>query len=189
MTRRARRRDLLVSAGFLAVVGALVLIGWLSREPAVALSAGEAAPALELPRIRGGTLGLTELRGKVVMVNIWATWCPPCVREMPAMQRVYEEYRDDGLEIVAVAVDDRPGTRQPDGRIDGLVSRFVDELGLTFPVVVDPTGGTERRFDTEYLPTTFLVDRQGRIRAREVGGRAWDEEPYLDLVKTLLEED
>lgn len=104
------------------------------------------------------------------------------------MQQVYEQHGGRGLEIVAVAVDDQPGVRQPDGRIEGLVSEFVERYGLTFPVVVDPTGETERRFDTEYLPTTFLIDRQGRIRAREVGGRFWDQEPYIDMVRSLLEE-
>lgn len=104
------------------------------------------------------------------------------------MQRIYEEYEDDGLEILAVAVDDEPGVRQPDGRIDGLVSDFVERYGLTFPVVVDPTGGTEQRLGTEYLPTTFLIDREGNIRAREVGGRFWDQEPFVDMVQSLLEE-
>ncbi len=69
------------------------------------------------------------------------------------------------------------------------MSEFVDRLGLTFPVVLDPTGDTERRFDTEYLPTTILIDREGRIRAREIGGRSWDREPYRQMVESLLEED
>lgn len=183
-----RARDLLVSGGFLLLVVGLVVVGWLNRETRIVLEEGEPAPSLELPSLAGGTVSLEELRGKVVLLNIWATWCPPCVKEMPSMQRVYEEHRDRGLEILAVAVDDEPGVRQPDGRIEGLVSDFVDRFGLTFPVVVDPTGETERRFDTDYLPTTFLIDRQGRIRVREVGGRFWDEEPYIDMVESLLEE-
>lgn len=184
-----RARDLLVSGAFLLIVGGLVGIGWVSREPAVVLEPGGPAPSLELPRMRGGTLSLAELRGQVVLVNIWATWCAPCVKEMPSLQRVYEEYADDGLEIVAVAVDDRPGERQPDGSVEGLVSEFVERLGLTFPIVLDPTGGTERRFDTEYLPTTVLIDRQGRVRHREIGGRFWDQAPYVDMVESLLEEE
>lgn len=178
----------MVSAGFLLAVGALVAVGWLNRGSDPGLEEGEPAPALELPSIEGGTVALDALRGKVVLLNIWATWCPPCVKEMPSMQKVYEEHGDRGLEIVAVAVDDQPGVRQPDGRIEGLVSDFVERYGLTFPVVVDPTGDTERRFDTEYLPTTFLIDREGRIRAREVGGRFWDQKPYINMVKSLLEE-
>jgi thiol-disulfide isomerase/thioredoxin len=184
-----RVRDVLVGGAFLVVVASLIVLGWVNREPAITLAKGAAAPPLELPALEGGTLALDEFRGRVVMVNIWATWCPPCVKEMPSMQRVYEEYRDDGLEILAVAVDDRPGVRQADGTIDGVVSEFVERLGLTFPVVLDPTGNTERRFDTEYLPTTVLIDREGRIRAKEVGGRHWDREPYRQMVVSLLEED
>jgi thiol-disulfide isomerase/thioredoxin len=184
-----RARDLLVSGVFLLVVGGLVAVGWLNRERGPGLERGDLAPALELPALEGGTLSLEEMRGKVVLVNIWATWCPPCVTEMPSMQRVYEEYREHGFEILAVAVDDEPGVRQDGGRVEGLVSEFVDRMGLTFPVVLDPTGGTERLFETEYLPTTILVDREGRVRAREVGGRFWDQEPYLDMIVSLLEED
>lgn len=202
MTVSRRARDFLVTGVFLAVVGGLVTIGWVrsdgggatvpppAPEPpgARGLPDGTMAPSLELPRINGDTAVLAEYRGRPVIVNIWATWCPPCVREMPALQRVYERYRDEGLEVLAVAVDDLPGERQPDGRIEGLVSRFADEYGLTFPVAIDPTGGTERRFGTEYLPTTVLIDRDGRIRGTEVGGRAWDEPPYLNMIEALMEE-
>lgn len=193
MRRADRTRDYVVAGVFLALVLGLVSVGWVGREAAESAEAGEGAaemaPALELPRIDGGTATLAALRGRPVVVNIWATWCPPCVREMPSLQRIYERYRDEGLEVLAIAVDDHPGERQPDGRIEGLVSEFVAEHGLTFPVAVDPTGGTERRFDTEYLPTTVLIDRQGRIRVKEVGGRAWDEEPYIDMIKSLMEEE
>lgn len=208
MSLSGRGRDLLVTGAFLVLVAGLVLVGLIGRaadsepaapgtakEPARAelpgrgLPDGTRAPTLELPRIDGGTASLAALRGRPVIVNIWATWCPPCVQEMPALQRVYERYRGRGLEIVAVAVDDRPGTRQPDGRIEGLVSRFVREYGLTFPVAVDPTGGTEHSFGTEYLPTTVLIDRAGRIRATEIGGRAWDEGTYLEMIESLMEGD
>lgn len=202
MTLSRRTRDFVVTGVFLAVVGGLVTIGWVSsdagEEPpaprptpergARGLADGTMAPSLELPRINGDTAVLAEYRGRPVIVNIWATWCAPCVREMPSLQRVYDRYRDEGLEILAVAVDDLPGERQEDGRIEGLVSQFVDQYGLTFPVVVDPTGGTERRFGTEYLPTTVLIDRNGRIQATEVGGREWDEPPYLNMIETLMEE-
>jgi peroxiredoxin len=107
---------------------------------------------------------------------------------MPSLQRVYERFAGRGLEVLAVAVDDLPGQRQPDGRIVGLVSEFVEEYGLTFPVAIDPTGATERRFGTDYLPTTVLVDRDGRIRATEIGGRDWDQEPYIGMIESLLEE-
>lgn len=183
-----RTRDWLVTGAFLAVIGGLIALGWSNRERGVRLAVGEDAPALRLPRIDGGEATLAEYRGKVVLVNIWATWCSPCRLEMPSIQAVYEAYADEGLEVLAVAVDDDPGERQPDGRIAGKVSEFVEQLGLTFPVAVDPTGGTERLFRTEYLPTTVLVDRQGRIRLHEVGGRFWDQQPYVDMIESLLKE-
>ncbi|HUG40617.1 MAG TPA: TlpA disulfide reductase family protein [Longimicrobiales bacterium] len=190
MSLGERARDWLVTGGFLGVIAILVGVGWFGREGRAyaPVTRGEAAPAFVLDRIDGGTLSLAELRGKVVMLNLWATWCPPCRVEMPSMQRVYEEYRDRGFEVVAVAVDDQPGLRQPDGTVRGLVSEFVERFGLTFPVVVDPTGATERLYGVEALPTTFLIDRTGRIRVREVGGRFWDREPQLEMIRKLLEE-
>ena len=188
MTLSERGRDFLVVGVFLALIGGLVIVGWADRDTGPSLATGEPAPDVRLPRIDGRVADLAALQGRPVIVNIWATWCAPCVREMPALQRVYERYRDEGLEVVAVAVDDVPGQRQEDGRIVGKVSEFVREYGLTFPVAVDPTGETERRFGTEYLPTTVLIDRTGRIRLKEIGARAWDEPPFLDLIDALIEE-
>jgi thiol-disulfide isomerase/thioredoxin len=188
MAMSDRGRDALVTAAFLAVVGGLVAVGWLTRDAGPPAMAGSVAPAIRLPLVDGDTADLAELRGQVVMVNIWATWCPPCITELPSMQRVYERYAGDGFEIVAVAVDVRPGEVQADGRVVGAVSGFVDRFGLTFPVALDPTGGTERTLGVTYLPTTLLVDRSGRVRFREVGGRHWDTAPYIGMIEELLEE-
>ena len=184
-----RARDWVVTGGFLVVIGVLVVVGWLTRENRVRMAVGEPVPDLVLPRLDGDSTSLADYRGKVLLVNLWATWCAPCVREMPSLQAVYEEYRDDGLEILAVSLDEDPGERAEDGSIDGIVSRFVEELGLTFPVAVDPSGQAEEVLGTSYLPTTVLVDRRGRIRGREVGGHYWDQEPYVDMIETLLRED
>jgi thiol-disulfide isomerase/thioredoxin len=190
MTARGRIRDLAITGTFLALVGGVVAFGWLHRDAGAAeLARGELAPDLSLPRIDGGTATLSSLRGKVVLVNIWATWCSPCVREMPSLQALYERHANDGLEVLGVAVDDRPGVRQPDGTVQGIVSEFATRYGITFPIALDPTGGTERRFGTQHLPTTVLIDRGGRIRAKEVGARSWDQEPFVDMVQILLQED
>jgi thiol-disulfide isomerase/thioredoxin len=188
MALTERARDWLITAAFVVLVGGLVVVGWLGRAPSPPAAAGEPAPALRVPLIAGGMAELGDYVGQVVMVNIWATWCPPCITELPSMQRTYEAFADQGLEILAVAVDAHPGEQQPDGRIVGVVSEFVDRFGLTFPVAVDPSGGTERLLGVNYLPTTLLVDRQGRIRAREVGGRHWDTEPYVEMIESLLRE-
>ncbi len=187
-----RARDWAVTGAFLAIIGGLVALGWFNREaagtPRRALAAGARAPALELPTVAGDGLALDSLRGDVVLLNIWATWCGPCRQEMPALERVYRKYRGRGLRVVSVAVDDHPGERQPDGRVVGAVSRFMERYGLTFPVALDPTGGTEASFETEYLPTTVLIDRDGVIRSKEVGAHAWDQTPYVDRIETMLEE-
>lgn len=188
MALTERHRDWLWTAGFVLVVGGLVAVGWLTREGSRPLVAGDAAPELRLPLVDGDTASLADYRGRVVLLNIWATWCPPCITELPSMQRVYERYADRGLEILAVAVDLDPGERQADGRVVGAVSEFVDRFGLTFPVALDPTGGTERLLEVNYLPTTFLIDRQGRIRVREVGGRYWDAETHIEMIESLLGE-
>jgi thiol-disulfide isomerase/thioredoxin len=189
MAMSDRVRDLVRTAAFIGVVGGLVAMGWLGREAGRPAVTGEFAPALRLPLLGGDTVDLAELRGQVVLVNVWATWCPPCVMELPSMQRVYERYADQGLTIVAVAVDSFPGVVRPDGRVDGVVSQFADRLGLDFPIALDPTGGTEALLGVGYLPTTFLVDRGGRIRVREVGGRHWDRSPYMEKIEALLGED
>lgn len=188
MALTERHRDWLWTAGFVLVVGGLVAVGWLTREGSRPLVAGDAAPELRLPLVDGDTASLADYRGRVVLLNIWATWCPPCITELPSMQRVYERYADRGLEILAVAVDLDPGERQADGGVVGAVSEFVDRFGLTFPVALDPTGGTERLLEVNYLPTTFLIDRQGRIRVREVGGRYWDAETHIEMIESLLGE-
>jgi peroxiredoxin len=187
MALTERARDWIVTAAFVVVIGGLVAVGWSIREPGP-VAAGEAAPALRLPLIDGGTVDLSAYRGRVVMLNIWATWCPPCITELPSMQRVYEAYADEGLAILAVAVDARPGTAGADGRIVGVVSEFADRFGLTFDVAVDPTGGTERLLGVNSLPTTFLIDREGRIRVREVGGRYWDRGTHVEMIESLLRE-
>jgi peroxiredoxin len=180
----ARARDWVVTGGFLVVVGALVAVGWFNR--ATEARPGEPAPALGLRGLEGSRATLADYRGQVVLLNVWATWCAPCRLEMPAMQAVYERYRDRGLEIVAVSVDQTAGPRF--GSVEELVRAFVDDLGLTFPVFLDPSGETERTLAVAALPTTLLIDRSGRIRAREVGGRYWDREPHVDVIESLLEE-
>lgn len=189
MPLAGRARDWLVTGVFLGLIGGLVAVGWMTRDRhSGPVDRGEPAPPFTLDAIDGGTVSLADYRGKVVMVNLWATWCAPCRLEMPSMQRVYEEYRDQGFEVLAISVDAEPGIRQPDGTIRGLVSDFVEELGLTFPVVVDPAGDTERIYGVSGLPTTFLIDREGQIRVRELGGRYWDEPPQVDMIEMLLEE-
>ena len=123
---------------------------------------GFPAPDFTLDLLGGGTVSLSELRGKVVVVNLWASWCPPCRAEMPALQRVYEADRARGLEILAV------NTTFQDSEADA--AQFVSEFGLTFPVALDRAGEVSRRYLLRALPTTFFIDRGGVIREVILGG-------------------
>lgn len=147
-----------------------VLWIWQSATPAAATTGGRRpsprehflAPDFTLPTLDGGEVTLSSLRGEVVIINLWTSWCPPCREEMPAIEQVYRQYQDKGLEVLAVN-----STFQDDERA---AAAFVQELGLTFPVLLDRDGAVSRRYQLQALPTTFFVDRQGIIRSVVLGG-------------------
>ena len=119
------------------------------------------APDLSLTDLTGNPTSLADYRGKVVLVNLWATWCPPCKEEMPALETFYGRHAGKGFTIVAV----NDGDPQSD------VVQFVKDYGLTFPVWLDPTYiATERAFKTLNLPSSFVIDRDGQIVLSWVGG-------------------
>lgn len=118
------------------------------------------APALTLSDIDGVQHSLSDYRGQVVLVNLWATWCPPCKAEMPNLQAFYSKYRDAGFTVIAVE----------DGDLTVDVIAFVKDYGLTFPVWLDPTyQATDHAFKTPNLPSSYLIDRNGKVRLAWVG--------------------
>jgi thiol-disulfide isomerase/thioredoxin len=119
-----------------------------------------AAPKLTLEDLSGKPVSLDDYLGSVVLVNLWATWCPPCREEMPALQAFYEKHKADGFVLVAI--------NQEESR--ELVEPFVKEFGLTFPVWLDLNYLAEREFKTESLPSSFVIDRTGRVRLMWLGG-------------------
>ena len=166
----------------------LVALAYASQGWIRPVTAGAAAPDFAYTDLAGAEQALSELRGKVVLVNVWATWCGPCRMEMPSMQRVYEEFADDGFEILAVSIDAAPGERDASGNLGGDVSAFAEELGLTFPILLDPTGSVQRTYQTTGVPESFLVDAEGVIRRKLAGGAEWDSPALVEQVRGLLEE-
>jgi peroxiredoxin len=134
------------------------------------------APAFAVQTLDGDWVELSDLRGKVVLVNFWATWCPPCRVEMPGFQRVWEDYRDQGFVIVGLSVD--RGVRSD-------VARWVGDRGLTFPIAFAPGAVVRSYGGANVLPTSILIDREGRIAHRVEGYYA---EPALRAaVRRLLD--
>lgn len=119
-----------------------------------------AAPELELTALDGQLYSLTDYLGSVVLVNIWATWCPPCKAEMPTLESFYQAHQEDGFVTIAVN----------DGDPEEAVTTFVQDYGLSFQVWLDPTyQATDVAFKTRNLPSSFVIDREGNVRLRWVG--------------------
>lgn len=176
MTERTERW--LIRGSVFVLLLTLLSLAWVNRATYAPLDTGAPAPDFAYPTLVGDTISLAALRGEVVLLNIWATWCPPCVREMPSMQRLYELLGDQGLRIVAVSVD-APGAL-------GDVRSFVHEYGLEFDILLNPGGGIQDAYAVNGLPTTFLIDRDGRIRRKVLGGTDWMSQDNVKSVHALL---
>ena len=171
MSTRGRLRAAL--GGGLAAVA--IFYGW-SPAPDP-LRPGDWAPDFSLPRAGAAeSISLTAQRGRVVLLNFWATWCKPCLDEMPAMQRLYKALDGEDFELLAVSVD----------RDAGAAQTFGERLGLTFPILLDPERAVATDFQTFVWPESYVIDRRGRIAAHYVGPRPWDSALYLDSLRELL---
>jgi len=142
------------------------------------LQSGDPAPAWAAPTLAGDTVRLTDLRGEVVILNIWATWCHPCREEMPALQRVHEALESRGLRVVGVSIDGR--TSAP------LIPAFLEQVGVTFPILHDPEERIVRQFSTLGVPETFLIDGEGILLHRWVGAFDPLEPPHLARIEAAL---
>lgn len=137
------------------------------------------APVFEALSLEGRPVDLRDYRGKVVMLNFWATWCIPCRVEMPSMQALYEQYSEKGFEILAIS------GGEPEGRI----RPFVDELGLTFPILLDPQFQIHQRYQVTAIPSTYVINPQGVIVHRLFGATDWNTAESHALVASLIQGD
>ena len=129
-----------------------------------------------LPTPDGGRFRLSEQRGKVVLVNFWATWCPPCLEEMPAMERLWRRHKDAGFVLVAISLDTDPKKVPP----------FVIARKFSFPVALDPKMGVAEKYGVRALPSSFMLDRQGTVAGVALGPRPWDDGAAHGLVQAML---
>ena len=121
---------------------------------------------------------LADYRGQVVLLNVWATWCPPCIVEMPSMERLHQAYGPHGLKVVAVSIDDYVG--------EDSVRAFARGLGLTFDILHDPTHSIERAYQTTGYPESFVISRDGTIRKKWISAADWNSPANRALVVELL---
>jgi len=164
--------------GIVGVLAAALMVG-LTLTPALKpVGVQSAAPDFRAVDVMtGDTVDLDRYENEVVLLNIWATWCTPCVTEMPSIQRLHEQLRAQGLKVVAVSVD---------GADSETVRSWAQERGLTFDILHDRTGRIERDYQTTGVPESFVIDREGIIVKKVIGAAAWDHPTQVDLMRRLL---
>lgn len=169
----ANRRGLIIGV-VTAAIGVAAVLGLLamrSRSPALAAD-------FAVPDLSGQAVRLSAYRGKVVLLNLWTTWCPPCREEMPSMEKLYLQLKDRGFVLLAVSQDEG-------GK--ALVEPFVEQFKLTFPVLVDPEHQVGDRYQVWGYPESFLIDREGRVVDRIIGPRDWLAPSQVAAIEKLLD--
>jgi peroxiredoxin len=164
-----RRLSLLLASG-------LLILGL--APAAFAVSLQESAPDFTLKSLDGGNLRLDEYRGQVVLINFWASWCGPCRQEMPLLDRLHQRYEDTGFAVLGVNVE---GEVAP-------AREIVDKTNVSFPVLIDKGQLVSELYKLEAMPSTVVVDRDGRIRYIHRGYKPGDEAKYVEVVKELIRE-
>jgi len=168
---RSKLTITVVSIVILAVTFGIV---WLQSAKYEPLTVGKEAPDFALPNLDDKSVRLSDYRGKVVFLNFWATWCKPCREEMPSMEVLYKNFDRDGLVVLAVSID-RVTTKKD-------IPPFISSMNLTFPVLVDSWGQTDKRYKLMGVPETYIIDQQGILREKIIGPRDWT---VLDNLHTI----
>jgi cytochrome c biogenesis protein CcmG/thiol:disulfide interchange protein DsbE len=168
---RSRLRIMVVSLAILAVAFGVV---WMQSSKYEPLTVGKPAPDFNLPDLNDKTVRLSDYRGKVVFLNFWATWCKPCREEMPSMEVLYKNFEGNGFVVLAVSID-RVTTKKD-------IPPFVKSMNLTFPILVDSWGQTDKRYKLMGVPETYIIDQQGVLREKVIGPRDWT---VLDNLKNI----
>lgn len=138
----------------------LVILAGCSSGVQTAPEVGKKAPDFTLQTLDGSEARLRDFSGHPIVLNFWATWCPPCTQEMPTLQRIHEKMADSGVVVVGVNVGDSPAT----------VKAFVEKVGVEFPILLDPMGKIASKYRVRGLPSTFWIDKSGVIKDITVGG-------------------
>lgn len=172
-----KQNALIVVTVLLAAVGGLFFFGQNSGQRTRIVREGDRAPEFSLPTLDGAPVSLSAYRGKVVMVHFWATWCPPCVEELPTLERLYRAFFGRDFEVLAVSVDEG-GT--------GAVRQFLQKNRFVLPVLLNPDQSVSRAYGTFKFPESYLVDREGIVRRKIIGAADWTSPDAVQVVQELL---
>lgn len=175
------RQQWLFVGGIVAILAGVLGAGaYTMRDDLFPIEVGSNAPAFEARTVDGTNVvrTLADYRGKVVVLNIWATWCAPCIVEMPSFERLRAQVPDTSLRVVAVSIDDVVGADS--------VRAFARNLGLTFDVLLDSLHGIDRDYQTTGYPETFVIARDGTIRKKWIGPADWSSQANIALIRDLL---
>lgn len=172
------RSKLVIILISVVILGLAFGVVWMQSSKYEPLTVGKVAPDFKLPDLEDKQVRLSDFRGKVVFLNFWATWCKPCKEEMPSMEVLYKNFERDGLVVLAVSID-RVTTKKD-------IPPFVKSLNLTFPILVDSWGQTDKRYKLTGVPETYIIDQQGILREKIIGPRDWTILDNLHTITALL---
>jgi peroxiredoxin len=188
MHRNVKILSMIAGGGLLVALGLIVSVnlwrsGNESREMARSLTgpvaAGKMAADFKLKDLKGNAVSLSSMRGKVVFLNIWATWCAPCREEMPSIESLYEKFRGDKDFVVLAVSQDTDGSRA--------VAPYVEKNGLNFTVLLDPQNEVGDEYNVSGIPETFIIGRDGRIVAHHLGPYDWSSGEMRAALEELIE--
>jgi len=175
-----RQQWLTVLAILLVLFGVLGTGTYVMRDQLFPIGVGARAPSFEARTVDGSNRvrTLADYQGKVVVLNVWATWCKPCIYEMPSFERLHRQVADTNLVVIAVSIDDVVGADS--------VFRFARGLGVTFDILLDSTHAIDRDYQVTGYPETFVIARDGIIRKKWIGPLDWSSPANVTLVRDLL---
>jgi peroxiredoxin len=170
---RKMKKNLIFSLMFIALY--LLSLAAVAAQSLTLIPEKPLAPDFNLTDMDGELRTLKDYRGKPVIINFWATWCPPCRAELPSMNRGWNKIKDEGIAMLAVNV----------GEDEETIFMFMGDYPIEFGLLLDRSGEIVKQWPVKGLPTTFVLDPEGRIVYRAIGGREWDSDILLDMVRGL----
>ena len=182
--RRVSLQSMVIIVLIVILIGILILLQtkdtFYNPSDGPQLAKGLPAPNFSLPCLGGQMVSLTDYRGKVVLLNIWATWCPPCVEEMPSMEKLYQELKGEGFEILAISIDES-------GAQD--VRPFMKKHQLSFPALIDSKGTIKGIYQITGVPESFIIDKEGILVEKVIGPRNWAIPEAIRFFRDLIRRD